>query len=211
MRTSLLIALVLAGNVSEGQVAIRAQKLHTMNGAAIENGVVVIEGGKVAAIGGADTPIPAGMKVIEAAVATPGLIDAHSVVGLAGILNNPREDQDQLERSEPLQPELRAIDAYNPRERLIAWVRGYGVTTVHPGHAPGELLSGLTMIAKTRGNTVKDAVVVETAALAGTLAQSAKKEGEKSPGTRPTTQKDHAPRQAALGVAALVPPILAQS
>ena len=38
-----------------------------------------------------------------------------------------------------MQPELRAIDAYNPRERLVEWVRGFGVTTMHTGHGPGAL------------------------------------------------------------------------
>ncbi len=188
LRTLMLVAVaglsLMTPASLHAQVVIKAKTLHTMNGPAIENGVVVIVDGKITAVGGPNTPIPAGSKVIKTAVATPGLVDAHSVVGLAGILNSPKEDQDQLERSEPLQPELRAIDAYNPQERLIAWVRSFGVTTIHTGHAPGELLSGLTLIAKTRGNTVADSVIVETAALAGTLAESAKKDGEKSPGTR---------------------------
>ena len=82
----------------------------------------------------------------------PGLVDAHSVVGLTGNLNQ-RHDQDQLERSAPMQPELRAIDAYNPREPLVEWLRGFGVTTMHTGHAPGAAISGQTLIAKTRGDT----------------------------------------------------------
>jgi imidazolonepropionase-like amidohydrolase len=80
---------------------------------------------------------------------------------------------------------LRAIDAYNTREELIAWVRGFGVTTVHTGHAPGELISGQTMIAKTTGNTVEEAVIVPVAAVAVTLGGEARKsEKGKSPGTR---------------------------
>ena len=67
---------------------------------------------------------------------TPGLIDAHTVVGLSGYLNQAH-DQDQVETSAPIQPELRAIDAYNPSERLVGWVRGFGVTTMHTGHGPG--------------------------------------------------------------------------
>jgi imidazolonepropionase-like amidohydrolase len=128
--------------------------------------------------------VPAGAKVLEAAVVTPGLVDAHSVVGLAGYLNQ-RQDQDQLERSSPVQPELRAIDAYNVRERLIEWVRGFGVTTIHTGHAPGALVSGETLIAKTRGDTVEEAVLVPAAMIAATLGESAvTSEKGKSPGTR---------------------------
>jgi imidazolonepropionase-like amidohydrolase len=116
-------------------------------------------------------------------VVTPGLIDVRSSVGLSGILNVDH-DSDHLESSVPLQPELRAIDAYNPREELIEYVRGFGVTTVHTGHAPGELISGQTMIAKTRGGTVQDALIIDGKAVCATLAESSKKSGKQSPGTR---------------------------
>jgi len=164
-------------------VAIRGKLVHTMGPAgSIQNGVVVIEGGKITAVG-AGAAIPAGAKVIEAEVVTPGLIDAHSVVGLSGIFNQPH-DSDQLERSAPIQPELRALDAYNPNEELIEWVRGFGVTTLHTGHAPGELVPGQTMIVKTIGRTVEQALVREPAAVAVTLSPMARKGDNKSPGTR---------------------------
>ena len=79
--------------------------------------------------------------MLTAKVVTPGLVDAHSVVGLAGALNQPH-DQMQLELSSAIQPELRAIDAYNARELLVEWVRIHGVTTIHTGHAPGALVLG---------------------------------------------------------------------
>jgi imidazolonepropionase-like amidohydrolase len=80
---------------------------------------------------------------------------------------------------------LRALDAYNAREKLVEWLRGFGVTTVHTGHAPGELISGQTTIVKTWGETIEDAVLVPTAAVAATLSPLAEKtEKGKSPGTR---------------------------
>jgi hypothetical protein len=72
-----------------------------------------------------------------------------------------------------MQPELRAIDGYNPREMLVEWVREFGVTTIHTGHGPGTLISGQTMIAKTRGDTVDEAVVVPAAMVAATLGEDA--------------------------------------
>jgi imidazolonepropionase-like amidohydrolase len=114
------------------------------------------------------------------------LIDAHSTVGFSGILNHAH-DQDQLEHSAPIQPELRAIDAYNPQEDLIEWIRSFGVTTVHTGHAPGELMSGQTLIAKTFGKTASAAVIVESRAVAATIGPAAQKIGAKSPGTRGKT------------------------
>jgi imidazolonepropionase-like amidohydrolase len=122
--------------------------------------------------------------VVRGKVVTPGLIDAHTAVGLTGYLNQ-EQDQDQLDKGEPIQPELRAIDSYNPRERLIEWVRGFGITTIHTGHAPGALVSGQTMIAKTVGETVDDAVIVPAAMVAVTLGDDARPGDEKkSPGTR---------------------------
>jgi imidazolonepropionase-like amidohydrolase len=166
-------------------LVVRAGTIHTMAGEAIRDGVVVVADGKIAAVGPAsEVAIPEGVPVLEAPVVTPGLIDAHSVVGLSGYLNSPH-DQDQLERSAPIQPDLRAIDAYNAREPLVAWVREHGVTTLHTGHGPGALVAGETMIVKTRGETVDEAVLVPRAMLAATLAESALTEEEgKSPGTR---------------------------
>ena len=181
---SVLLLVFLAATSASAQLAVRGKKIYTMAGPVVEDGVVIIREGKVAAIGrAADVAIPAGFKVLEAAVVTPGLIDARSVVGLAGYFNH-KHDQDQLERSSPMQPELRAVDSYNTREALIEWVRGYGVTTLHTGHAPGELISGQTMIVKTTGNTVEDAVMVPTAGISLTLGPGSLRGGGQSPGTR---------------------------
>ena len=164
--------------------AVRGRVVYTMSGDPIFDAIVIVRAGKIAAIGpAAEIEIPAGLELREAAVVTPGLIDAHTVVGLAGWLNHDH-DQDQLERSAPVQPELRAIDAYNPREPLIAWVRGYGVTTIHTGHGPGAVISGQTMIAKTRGDTVAEALVRPYAMLAATLGRDALGADRKPPGTR---------------------------
>ncbi len=166
------------------QLAVRGETVYTMAGPPIADGVVLIKDGRIERVGPAsEVRIPRGWQVLTAKVVTPGLIDAHTVVGLSGYLNQP-QDQDQLERSSPIQPELRAIDAYNARERLIEWVRGFGVTTIHTGHAPGNLISGQTMIVKTRGQTVDEAVIVPTAMVAATLGDAARGQQGKSPGTR---------------------------
>ena len=208
MSRGVMLVVALAGALSvpaAAQVAVRGKVVHTMavgadgkTAAAIENGVVVIEGGKIRAVGpAATTPIPAGFRVLEAAVVTPGLVDARSTVGLSGIYNQPH-DSDQIERSAPIQPELRAIDAYNPQEKLVEYVRSFGVTTINTGNAPGELISGQTMAVKTAGLTVEQALLKEATAVVATIGPQAQKgsgglsptagagaEGAgKSPGTR---------------------------
>ncbi|MBX3412430.1 MAG: amidohydrolase family protein [Pirellulales bacterium] len=168
---------------AHAQVAVRGKIVYTMSGPPIEDGIVMVEKGKISALGRADQiRVPEGYRTLEAAVVTPGLIDAHATVGLTGILNIPH-DQDQLESTTPIQPELRAIDAYNPREDLIEWIRSFGITTVHTGHGPGELMSGQTMVVKTAGNNVEETLLVDTTAIASTLSTEAKKNSG-SPGTR---------------------------
>ena len=179
----ILVCLLASPNWAETLV-VKAKLIHTVSGKSIANGAIVCVDGKIASIGEiATVVIPEGAKVIQAEVVTPGLIDVRSSVGLSGILNVDH-DSDHLETSAPLQPELRAIDAYNPREELIEYVRGFGITTVHTGHAPGELISGQTMIAKTRGGTVQDALVFDGKAVCATLTESSQKTGKQSPGTR---------------------------
>lgn len=170
-------------------LVVRAGKLHTVSGPVIEDGIVVIKDGKITAIGKAsEVVLPGGVDIMRCAVATPGLVDAHSVVGLAGWLNTDH-DQDQLDRTKSMQPELRAIDAYNARDPLVAWIRSFGVTTVHTGHAPGSIISGQTMVVKTRGNSVEEAQLVERAMVAATIGDSAVG-GDGRPGTRSKAARD---------------------
>lgn len=167
------------------QVAVRGETVYTMAGPAITDGVVLIgRNGKIERVGPASqVRIPDGYRTLTAKVVTPGLVDAHSVVGLAGYMNQPH-DQDQLERSNAIQPELRAIDAYNAREPLIEWIRGFGVTTVHTGHGPGALMSGQTMIVKTRGDNVGQAIVDSVTMVAMTLGPEVGSNFSGRPGTR---------------------------
>ena len=178
------LVLLISGNILAQDLAVRAGTLHIGTGQRIADGVVVIEDGVISAVGPSDsTGIPEGMALIEVPVATPGLVDARSTVGLSGAMNQPH-DQDQLERSAAIQPELRAIDAYNPRERLVEWLREHGVTTVHTGHGPGEIISGQTLIAKTSGDTVDESVLEPAVALSATLGEGATGHSRKSPGNR---------------------------
>lgn len=179
----MLPLLLLASPALAQDLVVRAGTIHTMAGGPIENGVIVIRDGKIAAVGPAgEVDEPQGLRVLEAAVVTPGLIDAHGTLGLTGITNQA-QDQDQLDRSGAVQPELRAIDAYNPLDKLVPYVRGFGVTTVHTGHAPGALISGQTCIVKTRGNTADEAVVDAETMIVATVGGGGMRQGG-SPGTR---------------------------
>ena len=183
--TALLVAVLFASVPAEvnAQYAVEADTVYTMAGDPIVGGVVLVENGRISAVGPAGSvDIPSGVRTLEASVVTPGLIDARSTVGLSGIFNVDA-DQMQLETSSPMQPELRATDAYNAREELVSWIRSLGVTTVHTGHGPGATVSGQTMIVKTNGRTIDEALVDSVAMLSMTIGPSVSRNFE-SPGTR---------------------------
>ena len=186
-RITLFVFIVFAllvgfSTATQAQIAVQADTLYTMEDDKIVNGVILINNDKIEAVGPASQiEIPSDYETHQASVVTPGLVDAHSVVGLAGIYNRD-DDQNQLETSDPIQPELRALDAYNAREKLVKFVLDKGVTTTHPGHGPGALASGQTMIAKTPYNTVEDALVDSATTVAFTLGSSVGRNFD-SPGT----------------------------
>lgn len=182
MKTALLF--LLAAALPAQTIAIRGETVYTMSGPPIRDGVVILTQGKIERVGpAASTPIPPGVRVLQAKVVTPGLIDAHATAGFSGLLNQPH-DQDQLERSAPIQPELRAVDAYNAKDPLIAWLRSFGVTTIHTGHGPGALISGQTLITKTAGNNVEADTMKPAAMVAASLGELGRAEAGRSPGSR---------------------------
>jgi imidazolonepropionase-like amidohydrolase len=180
-----LALFIVTAGIASAQIAVVGETVYTMSGAPLKDGVVLIKGKTIERVGPASqVQIPSGYTTLKARVVTPGLIDAHTVVGLSGYLNQSH-DQDQIERSAPSQPDLRAVDGFDPHEKLIEWVRSFGVTTMHTGHGPGALISGQTMIVKTTGRTVEDAVLVPAAMVAATLGGGSRaSEPGKSPGSR---------------------------
>lgn len=187
---ALAAPLTLPAAVESGEpampLAIHADLAHTAAGAPVRDALILVgRDGKIAYVGPAkDMMYTADHRVVRTAVVTPGLIDARATAGLSGLLNQPH-DQDMLERSSPIQPELRAIDAYNAQDPLIDWLRGFGVTTLNAGHAPGTLVSGQTMIVKTAGRGADEDAINPAAFTAVSLGNSGvTRESAKSPGTR---------------------------
>lgn len=183
---AIALSAIAAAAGGQSTLAVRGDVVYTMAGDPIRDGIVLIEGGKIALVGpAASTTVPAGVKTLAAKVVTPGLIDARTIIGLQGYQNEAREN-DVLERSAPMQPELRAFDAFNGRERLLEWVRGFGITTIHTGFAPGALVTGQSMVIKTRGPTVDDGLLKSEAMLLVTFGEGglSRGEGGRAPGTR---------------------------
>ncbi len=166
---------------SFAQVAIKAETIYTVTGGKLSNGIVLIKDGRIEKLG-TDFKIPEGYKIYAAKVVTPGLVDARSEVGFSGPLNISA-DQDQLEKSSPMQPSLRAIDAYNPDDKLVEYLRDNGVTTIHTGHGTGALISGQTMVVKTKPGMI-DAVTLQPLSMVAMTIGPAVRSNFTSPGTK---------------------------
>jgi imidazolonepropionase-like amidohydrolase len=201
MLGGLLLALPLTLRAAD--LAVTGDTVYTEAGAPLQDGVVLVHDGRIAAVGPAATVrIPAGCRTLHAAVVTPGLIDGHATVGLSGLLNQP-QDQDVLEKSSAFQPELRALDAYNARDTLVGYVRSFGVTTVNTGHAPGALSPGQTMIVKTFGRSADEDVVKASAMTAITLGNGGLTREERGPGAAAAGPGPKSPGTRAKAVAML--------
>ncbi|MEZ5989698.1 MAG: amidohydrolase family protein [Planctomycetota bacterium] len=169
-------------------LVIKARLLHTMGGmGTIKDAVVFVQDGKVQAVGRLGAlELAEGTRVLEAEVVTPGLIDARGVAGLTGIYN-VGADQDHHEDSGPVQARLRAIDGFNPREKLLGYLLSFGVTAVQSGPSPTNVIAGECGVFKTYGDTVADCTLRFPSAMAFTLGEMPKEEyGERhlAPSTR---------------------------
>jgi len=179
--TLVLLFIALAIPAQAQRLAVAADTLYTMAGPPILNGVVLIRDGKIERVG-AGLAIPDGIRTLRASVVTPGLVDVRATVGLSGMLNQP-QDQDQIDEGGPIQPSLRALDAYNARDELVPYLLGFGVTTVHTGHTYGAIAAGQTVVVKTAYDTVDEALVDSTTMLAMSIGPSVTRRFS-SPGSR---------------------------
>ncbi len=122
-------------------IAIVGGTVHPVEGEPIENGTLIIEDGRVVAVG-AGLKAPAGATVIDAAgrVVTPGLIEAETRLGLVEIWGAD-ETVDDSGEGDPIRAAYRALDGFNPDSRLIPIQRAHGLTlfVTSPG---GGLITG---------------------------------------------------------------------
>jgi imidazolonepropionase-like amidohydrolase len=129
---------------------------------------------------------PAGVPVYRAAAVTPGLIDAHSLVGLSGLYNVPA-DQDQDESVEPNQAALKALDGFNPAEPLLAYLLSQGITVIQCGPGREAPIAGQAGIFRTRGRSAEEMALRFPSAMVLNLGEEPKHvfgSKRKSPATR---------------------------
>jgi imidazolonepropionase-like amidohydrolase len=127
----------------DGTVVYQGARILPGGKPAIAQGVLIVSGGKVLAVGGPSTTIPEGAKVVDCAgkTITPGLIDA----SFAGAMS----DEDANEQSSEVTPNLRALDSLDMTTDAVKKARQAGVTTVHAMPGTNNVIGGIGCVVKT--------------------------------------------------------------
>jgi imidazolonepropionase-like amidohydrolase len=155
-----------AASQSNQAIVLRGGKLLTITHGVIQNGVLVIENGKIAAVGGASTAIPRGAKVIDAAGMTiyPGLIDSETHLGLTEI-EAEKMTNDLLEPSDEIMPNMHVYDAFHAETATIPVTRINGITNAIVAPGDGDTLSGQDSFIQLAGRSRDEMLLVRDIAM----------------------------------------------
>ena len=141
----------LSTEASSDKLVIEAGRVITLAGDEIENGVIVIEDGRIIAIGAAadvqkpwDAPVIGGPEF----VAFPGFVESHT----SGGLDRPNE-------SVPVAPFLNVADAIDPIAYFFEDCLRYGITTVNVQQGENCAVGARGMIVRPKGMTVEEMMV----------------------------------------------------
>ncbi len=136
-----MIPLLLLGAIAGDVLAVRAGRIHTGTGETVEEGILLVEEGRIRALG-KGVPIPPGAAVLDArdSVVIPGLVSADSALSEGGA--------DYLLS---LSPHFRAIDGFDPYARNGP-ILAAGITTAYLSPGRNRLLSGRGAVVRLAGS-----------------------------------------------------------
>ncbi len=146
-------------------ILIKNGHIKTMAGPDIENGQILLDGGKIAAIG-KTVNAPADAQVIDAAgcLVAPGFVEGHCHIGLdeeaIGF-----EGDDYNEMTDPVTPQMRGIDGLNPMDEAFYDAASHGVTTAVTGPGSANVVGGTFVAVKLHGKRVDNIVVKNPVAM----------------------------------------------
>lgn len=159
-------ALLAAPPAAAQDLAVVGGTVHPVAGPSIEGGTVLIEDGRIAAVG-ADVDVPAGVRRIDAAgkVVTPGIFDAASTIGLIEVdLVRQTRDETAAGEDDVVTAAFDPLDGLNPNSTLIPYNRTYGLTTTVT-RPTGGLIAGQGAVIDLWGTTPEEMVVKRGAAM----------------------------------------------
>lgn len=152
-------------------VVVKGARIVPMDGPEIEGGVVLVEGGKIKAVG-RDIAIPAGATVIDCpgGWVLPGLVNAHSTLGFAD--ESGRAAGDEL--SDPVTPQLLVLDGLNPFDKRLRRSLMAGVTAALVTSGRGNVIGPRPAVIKPVGRTVEEMTLLSPAGIKMALGEGPK-------------------------------------
>jgi len=171
-------------------IALINGRIITMEKENYRRGTILISQGKILDVG-ENISIPSEAEVLDAEgkYILPGFIDAHTHVGIAEEIYR-LEGDDTNEMTEPLTPQLRALDAINPDDLAFQDALLGGVTTVMITPGSANVIGGMACVLKVWGWTFDEMVIKEEVGLKIAFGENPKRaygEQKKMPYTRMAT------------------------
>lgn len=174
-----------------GTIAIVGGKLLTVSHGTIENGVLVITGGKIVAVGAQDSvTVPSDATVIDAKGLTvyPGLIDPDTTLGLTEVAAD-QESNDLSEPSDEIMPHMHVADAFHAETELIPVARLNGVTNAVVAPGTEDSIAGQDIFIQLAGHDRDDMILGRDVALAMNYgAEQRRRGGRGAGGSFPSTR-----------------------
>ena len=148
-------------------VALKGGKLLTVTHGVIENGVVVMQGGKITAVGAASSvTIPSAAQVIDATGMTiyPGLIDSETHLGLTEI-SAENMTNDLVEMSDEVMPHMHTAEAFHAESVLIPVARLNGITNAVVAPESSDTLPGQDSFIQLAGASATEMLLIRDNAM----------------------------------------------
>ncbi len=155
-------------------LAITGAKVYPITGEPLDGATVLIDGGKIVAVGRVEIPSEAEVVDARGQHLLPGFIDPHTHVGLWGE-GDGSAAYDGNEWTSPNSGQVRALDAINPFHVSFEDCRAAGVTTVQTLPGSGNPIGGEMVVIKTRGRTADEMVLRRPSGLKGALGENPKR------------------------------------
>ena len=147
-------------------------QIHTMTQEAFF-GDLLIDNGKIVAVGANLSANGAEVIDLGGKFVLPGLIDAHCHIGMweDGM---GEEGADGNEMTDPITPELRAVDGLNPFDPCFKEARDAGVTTVVTGPGSANVIGGQFAALKTCGRSIEEMTLRDPIAMKAATGENPK-------------------------------------